>query len=352
MKEGIKTMHAAVLRENNQITIEEVEEQPLQAHEVRIAVKAAGICGSDTHKLQTKWKYHLPAVMGHEFAGEIIETGEKVSKFSVGERVAGIPFLPCYTCEYCQSGNYSLCENYKMIGSHYYGGFAETVVIPEKNALPIGELSFEEGAMIEPLAVAMHGIKGIDPEIGDVVLIFGAGNIGLLTIQALKVAGVEKIIAVDINHAKLQEARYFGADETIHSLKENLEEKVAEYTDGFGVDIALECAGTPITQEQALRVVKKHGKVGYIGIAYKDVHLSEDSFEKIFRHELTVKGFWNSYSAPFPGGEWTKSLSFVKQKRINVKDMVSHRFSLDEAKEAFNMILEREENFNKVMIIP
>lgn len=345
-------MRAAVLRENNQITIEEVNQEPLKAKEVRISVKAAGICGSDTHKLQTKWKYDLPAVMGHEFAGEVTEIGDEVTSFSVGDRVAGIPFLPCYSCDYCLSGEYSLCENYEMIGSHYYGGFAETVVVPESNLLSIGELSYEEGAMIEPLAVAMHAIKGIDPDIGDVVLIFGAGNIGLLTIQTLKVAGVEKIIAVDIVDEKLKEARYFGADETIHSIEEDLEEKVSEYTEGKGVDIALECAGTPITQEQALRVVKKHGKVGYVGIAYKNVHLSKDSFEKIFRHELTVKGFWNSYSAPFPGVEWTKSLSFVKQGRINVKDMISHRFSLDEAKEAFDLILERQESFNKVMILP
>jgi L-iditol 2-dehydrogenase len=345
-------MRAAVLYDNNLIQVEELKERKLKENELRIAVKAAGICGSDTHKLQTKWKYPLPAVMGHEFAGEVMEIGEKVEKFSVGDRVAGIPFLPCYACEFCQSGKYSLCENYEMIGSHYYGGFAESVIVPERNALAIGNLSFEEGAMIEPLAVAMHGIKGIDPDIGDVVLIFGAGNIGLLTIQALKVAGVEKIIAVDITNTKLKEAQYFGADEVIHSMKEDLETKVAEYTQGKGVDIALECAGTPITQEQALRVVKKHGKVGYIGIAYKDVHLSENSFERIFRHELTVKGFWNSYSAPFPGGEWTKSLSFVKQGRINVKDMVTHRFPLEDTKKAFEMILKRKEEFNKVMIIP
>lgn len=345
-------MRAAVLREDNQITVEDIEEQPLKEKDVRIKVHAAGICGSDTHKLQTRWKYALPAVMGHEFSGEVIEVGEQVKSVTIGDRVAGVPFLPCYSCEYCQSGTYSLCENYEMIGSHYYGGFAEKVVLPEANVLPIGQLSYEEGAMIEPLAVAMHGVKGIEPTIGDTVLIFGAGNIGLLTIQALKVAGVETIIAVDIKDEKLKEARYFGADHTIHSIEENLEEKVFELTDNAGVDIAFECAGTPITQEQCLRVVKKHGKIGYLGIAYKDVHLPEESFEKIFRHELTVKGFWNSYSAPFPGGEWTKSLSFVEQGRINVKDMVSHRFTLEQATDAFDMILKREEDFNKVMILP
>lgn len=345
-------MRAAVLGERNAITIREVKDKPLQSNEVRLKVKAAGICGSDIHKMQTTWKYPLPAVMGHEFSGEVIEIGEKVSKTAVGDRVAGIPFLPCYSCEFCQTGEYSLCEDYKMIGAHYYGGFAETVILPESNVLPVGDLSYEEAAMIEPLSVAMRGVRGIDPTIGDTVLIFGAGNIGLLTIQSLRVAGVESIIAVDIKDTKLKEAEYFGANFTINSTKEDLEEKVREYTDGKGVDIALECAGSTVSQEQCFRVVRKHGKIGYLGIAYKDVHLPENSFEKIFRYELTVKGFWNSYSAPFPGKEWTKSLSFIKQERINVKEMISHRYPLDRTKEAFDMILENKEDYNKVMIIP
>jgi len=345
-------MYAAVLRENNQVNYEEIEDRELGSKEVRVKVKAAGVCGSDIHKLQSRWKYGFPAVMGHEFSGEIIEKGKDVSQFEIGENVTGIPFLPCYNCEFCETGNYSLCENYEMIGSHYYGGFAENVVLPENNVLSMEGLSFEEASMIEPLAVAMHGVMGIEPELGDIVVVFGVGNIGMLAIQLLKLNGVENVIAVDVKPEKLKSAKYFGADFTINSIEEDLVQKVMEFTGDKGADIALECAGTPVTQEQCLRVVKKTGKIGYLGIAYKDVKFPENSFEKIFRHELTIKGFWNSYSAPFPGKEWKDGISFVKQGRINPKDMISHRYPLRDADKAFDMILNGNEIHNKVMILP
>lgn len=345
-------LRAAVLYDNKVIKSEEIDEREVGPKDVRVKVMAAGICGSDIHKMQTKWKYPLPAIMGHEFSGIITEVGSEISHVGVGERVAGLPFIPCNECDYCKKGDFSLCENYTMVGSHLYGAFAENVVLPSSNVLPIGELSFEEGAMLEPLAVAMHGVQGIHPEIGDNVIVFGIGTIGLLVVQALQLAGVKDVIAVDISPKKLEEAKAYGVRYTINSLEEDLEEKIKEYTNGLGADIALECAGSKITQEQCLRVVRKHGKIGYLGIAYSDVLLPEKSFENIFRRELTLKGFWNSYSAPFPGKEWTDGMEFVKQKKIRLKPMVSHRFPLEKTKEAFDMILSRKEDFNKVMIIP
>lgn len=345
-------MKAAVLYDNKLIKSEEIEERKVGHKDVRVKVMAAGICGSDTHKMQTQWKYPLPAVMGHEFAGIVTEVGSEVTRVAVGERVAGVPFMPCNKCEYCKKGDFSLCENYTMIGAHFFGGFAENVVLPSSNVLPIGDLSFEEGAMLEPLAVAMHGVHGIQPEIGDNVVVFGIGTIGLLVVQALQLAGVKDVIAVDISPNKLAEAKAYGVRYTINSLEEDFEEKIKEYTNDLGADIALECAGSKITQEQCLRVIRKHGKIGYLGIAYSDVLLPEKSFENIFRRELTLKGFWNSYSAPFPGKNWTDGMEFVKQKKIRLKPMVSHRFPLDKTKEAFDMILGRKEDFNKVMIIP
>lgn len=345
-------MRAAVLTEHHSIEIKTIEEDHLGKNDVYVKVMSAGICGSDVHKMRTKWKYGYPAVMGHEFSGEVIEVGETVTKFSVGDRVVGIPLLPCYECEYCLSGDYSLCENYKMIGSHHFGAFAEKVKVPDKNLMTIGDLSYEEASLIEPLAVALHGVQGIDPKMGDTVLIFGAGNIGLLTIQVLKTTGVKLIIVVDIDNEKLEEAKKYGAEFTINSLEEDLEIKIRDCTQSSGVDIALECAGSAAAQEQCLRVVKKHGKIAYIGIAYEDIHLPEDSFERIFRHELTLKGFWNSYSAPFPGREWSNSLNLIQQKKVRVTDMITHRFSLEETKEAFDMILHKVEMHNKVLIKP
>lgn len=345
-------MKAALLHSENHFVFQEIEIGACQEDEVKIKVMAAGICGSDTHKMTSKWKYPLPAVMGHEFSGYVVEKGSKVKNVECGDRVVAIPFLPCNVCEYCIRGQFSLCENHGMVGSKSFGGFAEYVNIKASNVLPIGDMDFEEAAMIEPLAVALHGVLNIEPRIGDVAAVFGAGTIGMLTIQWLKVAGVKEIIAIDISNEKLAEAEELGCERTINPLNEDLLEVINKCTNGLGVDIAFECAGSKVTQEQCLLIARKKGKVGYLGIAYSDVHLSEKAFENIFRRELTIKGFWNSYSAPFPGEEWTKSIDFIKKGKIKLKELISHRFKLEDTQKAFNMIINREEVYGKVLIIP
>ncbi|KIL49629.1 galactitol-1-phosphate 5-dehydrogenase [Jeotgalibacillus soli] len=345
-------MKAAVLHSENHFIYEEIDIAPCQDDEVKIKVIATGICGSDTHKMTGKWKYPLPAVMGHEFSGYIVEKGKNVTNAAIGDRVVAIPFLPCNDCEYCKRGQFSLCEDHGMVGSKSFGGFAEYVNIESSNVLPIGDMEFEEAAMIEPLAVALHGVLNIHPRVGDVAAVFGVGTIGMLTIQWLKIAGAKEIIAIDLSDEKLADARAMGCERTINPLNEDLLEKINEYTNGMGVDIAFECAGSKITQEQCLLITRKQGKIGYLGIAYSDVHLSEKAFENIFRRELTLKGFWNSYSAPFPGEEWTKSIEFIKNGRIKLKELISHRFKLEDTQKAFDMMINREEKYGKVLILP
>lgn len=345
-------MKAAVLHDQNKIKFENVELQKLGSDEVKIKVMACGICGSDTHKMQTKWKYPLPAIMGHEFSGVVVEKGEDVNNVEEGERVVAVPFIPCGHCEFCERGEYSLCDNYKMIGSVRYGGFAEFVNVPAKNVLPIGNLNFESAAMIEPSAVALHAVLKLRPRVGDQVAVFGIGTIGLLVIEWLKISGVKDIIAIDIVPEKLVEAKKIGCKYAINSKEENLQERVLEITDKKGVDVVFECAGSRFTQEQALLIPKKKGKVGYVGIAYADVTLHEKAFENIFRRELTLMGCWNSYSAPFPGRAWTNTIAMLEQERLDLKKYISHRFALKNTQEAFNMMINREQPFNKVMIIP
>ncbi|TWI59312.1 galactitol-1-phosphate 5-dehydrogenase [Halalkalibacter nanhaiisediminis] len=345
-------MKAAVLHSENHFIYQDMESFECQNDEVKIKVMAAGICGSDTHKMVSKWKYPLPAIMGHEFSGYVVEKGSDVANVEIGDRVVAIPFLPCHTCEYCKSGVYSLCEDHGMIGSKSYGGFAEYVNLKATNVLPIGNMDFEEAAMIEPLAVALHGVLHIQPRLGDVAAVFGVGTIGMLAIQWLKIAGVKEIIAIDISDEKLAEAKAMGCERTINPLQDNLIEKVHEYTNGLGVDVALECAGSKITQEQCLLITRKKGEIGYLGIAYSNVVLSEQAFENIFRKELTLKGFWNCYSAPFPGEEWTKSIDFILKGRIKLKELISHRFPLEETQKAFDLMINRKETYGKVMIIP
>ncbi|RYL87806.1 galactitol-1-phosphate 5-dehydrogenase [Sporolactobacillus sp. THM19-2] len=345
-------MKAAVLRENNEIHYEDVTLPKLKSDEVKIKVLACGICGSDTHKMKSKWKYPLPAIMGHEFSGIVVEKGTEVRNFEKGQHVVVVPFIPCRRCEYCERGEYSLCENYKMIGSVRYGGFAEYANIPVTNVLPIDDIDFEEAAMIEPAAVALHGVMSLNPQIGDQAAVFGIGTIGMLVIEWLKLAGVKEIIAIDIAPEKLVEARKIGCQYTINPMNEDVEQQILKITNQKGVDIAFECAGSKVTQEQILLVPKKKGKVGYIGIAYSDVTLHEKAFENIFRRELTLKGSWNSYTAPFPGRSWHAAIGFIQQKKLNLTPYISHRFNLKDTDKAFDMMLNRREPFNKVMILP
>lgn len=173
----------------------------------------------------------------------------------------------------------------------------------------------------------------------------------MLTIQWLKIAGVKTIIGIDIQSEKLGQALDLGVNDTIDPSVQDLEEEISRITNGLGVDIAMECAGTKITEEQCLLVTKKGGKIGFQGITYSDVLIKQRAFEKIFRSELTIKGFWNSYSTPFPDKEWFDSITFLESGRLSASHMISHRFPLEYLQRAFDLAVNRSESLNKIMIM-
>ena len=346
-------MKAAMLRGLNDFRIEEIDRPVPGPGEVLVKVMAAGICGSDIHKMQTEWTRAIPMVLGHEFAGEIVEVGPGVTSHAVGERMCAAHLVPCGHCERCREGRYSLCEDYKLFGGHLFGGFEQYVIVPEGNVVPIGDnVSYEEAAMVEPLAVAAHGVMGLRPRLGDTVAVFGLGTIGVLTVQLLRLAGAGRIIGIDIDPVKLEAARAYGVTDTVDPAAGDVEAQVMELTGGRGVDIAIECAGSPVCEEQALLITAKGGTVAYQGIAYRDVTLSRRAFENIFRREYTIRGFWNSYSAPFPGREWTHSAQLIDEGRVRLTDLITHRYDLDDIQEAFDLAVHRKEPYGKIMIFP
>ncbi|VBB08945.1 Hypothetical protein LUCI_4231 [Lucifera butyrica] len=345
-------MKAGVLFKTGDIRYVDFDDPVCDDDSVIVKVKACGICGSDPPRMLRHWKYPMPAIAGHEFSGVIVEKGRNVLTHEVNERVSAAPFIPCNQCYYCKSGIYAMCDHYGMLGSKTYGAFAEYIKVPAANLVKIYDMDFEEAAMIEPLAVAAHGVLGIEPLLGDTVAVMGAGIIGQLTIQWLKIVGVNHIIAVDISDRKLETAKNLGANYLINPSKADLIQSIMEITDNLGVDIAMECAGSKITEEQCLLITKKKGKVAYIGIAHSDVLLKENAFEGIFRKELTVKGYFNSYSAPFPGKEWSMSVEYAKKGKLALKQLISHRYPLSEIKQAFAMIGSGKEEYNKMLIIP
>jgi L-iditol 2-dehydrogenase len=317
--------------------------------EALVKMRAAGICSSDVLRALGNAAYSYPIVLGHEVAGEIAEIAKDVKGTRVGDRCAVAPLLPCWECEWCRRGRYSLCDDYGYLGSRTHGAYAEYFTVPVENLVPLPpQVDYEAGAMLEPAAVVLHGLgmAGVMP--GDDVAVVGAGPLGLLAIQLAKIMGAGRVFATDLKIARLQVAESMAAQAF---LREEAISAVAEVTFGRGVDLVVETAGTAKAQESCLDLVRKGGRILYLGIPEREVKLARSAMRRLVREELTIYGAWNSYSAPFPGYEWQACLSYIARGQLETEPLITHRFTLQGAREAFMMMNREEEFFNKAMFI-
>ncbi|WP_184404147.1 galactitol-1-phosphate 5-dehydrogenase [Geomicrobium halophilum] len=324
-----------------------------QSEDVIIKVKAVGICGSDISRFNKLGPYVEGMTFGHEFAGEVVEVGTTVGHVKVGDRVAVCPTFYCGKCENCKKGELSRCEKLTVIGARHPGSYAEYVKLPAENILPIpANVDYDTAALVEPSAVVAHGFYRTSIQPGAEVAITGCGSIGLLAIQWAKIFGAKKVYAIDIDDSKLQVAKEIGADVLINSKEKDPQPLIEEYTNGLGVELVIESAGSPVTSAQVLALPKKGGEVVFMGIPYADINIERFYFEKIVRNELTVLGSWNAISSPFPGKEWTSTIHYMSTGQLNIKPMISHRLQLEEGPKIFSKILNREGNFVKVLFYP
>lgn len=348
-------MKAAKFYGIRDVRIEDIPEPTIESgDDVIIKVKAVGICGSDISKYG-KTGPHLPGeVPGHEFSGIVVEVGPNVKSVKVGDRVAVCPSLPCFQCDFCKQGIFSECESLNILGNHnHLGAFAEYTKISERNLVKIPEdIDFETAAGMEPACIAGHGLFRAKVKVEDTVAVLGVGPIGLFLIQWAKIFGASKVIAIDIFDEKLQIAKELGADFCINSKICDPVAKVKEITDSKGVDVAMESAGTSQTCAQVLLLPRKGGKVLYVGVPYSDVTFSRDSFEKIMRNELTLIGSWFSNSFPFPGREWYSALRYMREGKLKVKPLITHRIGIEDIPATLEKIYKREIFFGKIMVIP
>lgn len=346
-----KMMTAAVLHAPGDLSIEQVPVPLPEPDQVLVKVKAAGICGSDLDRVMKTGTYHFPTIPGHEFCGEVASVGTNVKNCKTGDRVVVAPIMPCYTCDSCQQGNYGQCDNYNYLGSRTDGGFAQYVAVPAENIIPLpASVSYKEGAAVEPAAVTLHGIMRLSFRSGDTVVVIGCGAIGLYAIQFARIMGATDVIAIDIDDSKLLLAKKAGATQTMNSLKVNVIDEVLAFTDGKGADITIETAGTCMTQIQVIELCRKHGQVLYLGTAHKDVVIPPKVFEHIVRNEIFITGSWNSYSAPFPGREWTAVLRFVENGQLDISSFITHEFPLESAPDIIRKMSGREFPFSKVVL--
>jgi L-iditol 2-dehydrogenase len=321
--------------------------------EALIRVIACGVCGSDIPRVMSKGAYRYPITIGHEFAGEVVDTGDEAATCRPGDRVTVMPLVNCGVCPYCRSGDFVLCDHYDYYGSRIDGAMAEYIVVRARNVLRLPDMvSMEQGAMTDPVSVALHAVRkaGIQP--GQAVAVFGLGAIGQLAVQWLKLLGCANIIAMDILDEKLNLARELGATCTINANRDNAVDAIMCATGGRGADACLEFSGSSRAQVQSIDAVRKAGSVVFCGISYDDLVLPNATLSRILRGELRLLGSWNSSITPLPINEWESSLMSIADGRIRLEALISHHFRLEDCQAAFDMMFQRTALFTKVMFTP
>lgn len=343
-------MKAAVLHGQKDLRVEEINKPKINENEVLVKVKASGVCGSDLPRVLGTASHYYPNIFGHEFSGVAEEIGDEVTHVKVGDKVSVAPLKPCHQCESCLSGNHALCKNYSFIGSREFGAWAEYVKAPGVNVVNLPEeISFIQGAFLEPVTVALHGLFLMDFKPLTTVAITGMGTIGLLTLQCALLMGAKEITVFDIDPEKLKLAKELGATHSINTLDDHASEQVKTITGGKGFEMVLETAGVPATELLCLDIAGANASVMFIGTPHVDFNITPKQFELINRKELMVRGSWMSYSAPFPGKEWTLGAHYLGNGSIRVEKLVGKAVTLEELSNAFEEIESRKVN-GKVII--
>jgi L-iditol 2-dehydrogenase len=346
-------MKAAVLHASRDIRYEEADMPRIEPHEVLIEVKATGICGSDLPRVLGDAAHHFPIILGHEFAGVIVERGSQANGIQIGQRVVGVPLLPCGRCVDCTRGHYAQCSHYSFIGSRVNGSWAQYVKAPVDNVLPFNTaIPFEEAALVEPSTVALHALQHMGYAGDGHVAILGGGNIGLLTLQWVKLLGAQSVTVFDIDETRLATARHMGADHTLLTTDPNFTDAWRTLTGGRGYDVVLETAGSTITTQLSLELCAKKSKICLIGTPSRDITFSHKLFEQIHRKEAWLTGSWMSYSAPFPGNEWRQTIEALEAGRLPLKDVIFRTMALQDVAAAFELYRTPNEVKGKVMLIP
>ena len=346
-------MKAAVLYGDEDLRYEEYETPQLRPGCVKVRVRASGICGSDIPRVLRGGAHFYPIVLGHEFAGDVVETGEGVRTLSVGDRVSGVPLLPCMQCSDCQRGNYSLCRHYSFIGSRQQGCFAEYVVLPEKNAIRFdASVPYEQGALFEPSTVALHGVYQNDYQGGGTVSILGGGTIGLFTMQWTKIFGAKKVVVFDVSRERLALAERLGADATVCTAEDGFMEQAMALTDGAGYSYVFETAGVAATAYMAYELAAGKAHICFISTPSGNLTFTPKMWENMNRKEFKVTGSWMSYSAPYPGREWELTAHCFATGQLKFdEEMIFRRFPLSQAADAFALYKTPGAVKGKIMLI-
>ena len=341
-------MKVAVMNGIGKMGFEEREIPKPKKDEVLVKLEYVGICGSDLHYYETgaigDYIVEPPFVLGHEPGGTVVEVGENVHHLKVGDKVALEPGKTCGHCEFCKQGKYNLCPEVEFFATPPVDGVFQEYVAHEADLcfkLP-ENVSTLEGALIEPLAVGFHAAIQGEAHLGQKAVVMGAGCIGLVSMMALKARGVSEVYVVDIMEKRLEKAMELGATGVINGAKEDVLEKVKELTDGQGMDLVVETAGTEITTRQAIYMAKKGSNIVLVG--YNKSGEMNLPMSLVLDKELTFKTVFR-YRHIYP-----MAIDAVATGKVNLKGIVTDIFTLDEAQKAMDYSVHNKSDIVKAVI--
>lgn len=314
-------MLAAVFQGMGEIEVVELPMPQAGPGEVVVRVGYCGICGSDLEAFQTGM-YEPGLIIGHEFAGTITEVGPDVTGWHAGDRVIASDAIPCGACAFCRRGQLDACDDLTMIGVSHDGAMAEYARITAKGLyrLPAGT-TLRQGAMVEPLSVALQGVRQSGLQAGDRVLIMGAGPIGLLTLQCALLGGARMVAVSEVDPIRAEAAARLGATAVLNPTRDNIGVRVCNLTDGLGPDLILVCTGAPGPIEDAISLARKGSTIFLLGLCVQPVPAD---FMSVVLKNLRIEGFLAGRAAV------PAALDFVSQRRVDVEALVSHEIRLDE----------------------
>ena len=339
-------MRVAMYYNNRDVRLEELAVPKINPGELLVRTRASGICGSDLMEWYRIKK--APLVLGHEITGEVTEVGEGVKNFKAGDRVFASHHVPCGKCRYCLAGHQSVCD--LLRATHFDpGGFAEYIRVPKIN-VELGTLripdsvTFDEGSFIEPLACVVRAQRFGGVTAGQTVLMIGSGISGLLHIQLARARGAARIIATDISDYRLNAAKHFGADAAIHGA-EDVPARLRELNENRLADLVIVCTGAMPAIQQAIKSIDRGGTLLFFAPTAAEVDVPIPLFD-FWRNEINVV---TSYAGS--GDDLKESLELIRDRKVRVADMVTHRLSLAEAGLGFQLTASGQDSI-KVIIDP
>ena len=348
-------MKAWMLYGINDLRYEDTSIDPIKEDEVRIRVRAAGICGSDIPRIYETGAHRMPLIVGHEFSGVVDAVGREDDSKWLGARVGVFPLIPCRMCKPCRQGHFELCRNYDYIGSRRNGAFAEYVSVPADNLIRLPEeVSFEEAAMLEPMAVAVHAMRKGTREFllskEEPVAVCGLGTIGLLLAAFLIEAGYENLYVIGNKDMQREKASALGIDAAHYcdSRSVNVGKWLCDRTDG--VAVYFECVGKNECITYGIHAAAPMGTVVCVGNPGTDMTFEKDTYWRILRNQLTVTGSWNSSFQRDMSDDWHYVMKRLSEHKIAPTVLISHRLELAELDKGLAVMRDKTEDYCKIMV--